>query len=61
MSTIMLDPIFAIEAVKRSVARARKVYDVFGAVGEVETDYFEGRHQISSRRACVFLWEKLTI
>jgi dienelactone hydrolase len=55
------DPIFPIEAVKRSVAHARKVYDVFGAAGEVETDYFEGRHQISGRRAYDFLWERLSI
>jgi dienelactone hydrolase len=53
------DPIFPIEAVKRSVARAREVYDVFGAASEVETDYFEGRHQISGRRAYDFLWEKV--
>lgn len=25
----------------------------------VETDYFEGRHRISGRRAYDFLWEKL--
>ena len=53
------DPIFPIKAVKRSVARANEVYRVFGAEGMVETDYFEGRHQISGRRAYDFLWEKL--
>jgi dienelactone hydrolase len=53
------DPIFPIEAVRRSVARAREVYRVFGTEGQVETDYFEGRHQISGRRAYDFLWEKL--
>jgi dienelactone hydrolase len=53
------DPIFPIEAVRRSVARAREVYSVFGAQDQVETDYFEGRHQISGRRAYDFLWEKL--
>ncbi len=55
------DPIFPIEAVKRSVARAREVYGVFGAADEVETDYFEGRHQISGRRAYDFLWEKVAL
>ncbi len=54
------DPIFPIEAVCRSVDRARAVYSVFGAADQVETDYFEGRHQISGRRAYDFLWEKLT-
>jgi dienelactone hydrolase len=53
------DPIFPIEAVQKSVARAREVYRVFGAEDQVETDYFEGRHQISGRRAYDFLWEKL--
>jgi len=53
------DPIFPIEAVKRSVDRAREVYGVWGAEKEIETDYFEGRHQISGRRAYDFLWEKI--
>jgi dienelactone hydrolase len=53
------DPIFPIAGVEESVARAREVYGVFGAADKVETDYFEGRHQISGRRAYDFLWEKL--
>jgi len=53
------DPIFPFEAVKKSVARARAVYRVFGAPDQLETDYFEGRHQISGRRAYDFLMEKL--
>jgi dienelactone hydrolase len=53
------DPIFPIDAVKCSVARARQVYGVWAAAGQFETDYFEGRHQISGRRAYDFLWEKL--
>jgi hypothetical protein len=32
-----------------------------GAADEVETDYFEGRHQISGRRAYDFLWEKVAL
>src|SRR5450759_1822310 len=51
------DPIFPIEAVVESVARARQVYNVFGAADRLETDYFEGRHQIGGRRAYHFLWE----
>jgi len=53
------DPIFPIDAVKESVARARAVYNVFGAQDAIETDYFEGRHQIGGARAYDFLWEKL--
>jgi dienelactone hydrolase len=53
------DPIFPLAAVKRSVARTRQVYNVFGAAGNVETDIFEGRHQISGRRAYDFLLRKL--
>jgi len=53
------DGIFPIEAVKTSVARAREVYSLWGAADRVEADFFEGRHQISGRRAYDFLWEKL--
>ena len=49
------DPIFPLAAVKRSVARARAVYRVFGAEEQVQTDLFEGRHRISGRRAYEFL------
>lgn len=54
------DPIFPIEGVQEAVERARQVYGVFGASEQVETDYFEGRHQISGQRAYDFLWEKLS-
>ena len=53
------DGIFPIEAVKESVSRANAVYSVFGDSLEVETDYFEGRHQISGRRAYEFLKQAL--
>jgi hypothetical protein len=54
------DPIFPLEAVQRSVDMARsQVYAVWEAAAQVETDIFEGRHQISGRRAYDFLWEKL--
>lgn len=49
------DPIFPRPAVRASVARARAVYGVFGAREYVSTDYFEGRHQISGRKAYKFL------
>ena len=53
------DPIFPFEAVKKTVAKARTVYKVFGAPDNLETDYFEGRHQINGNRAYDFLMEKL--
>jgi dienelactone hydrolase len=53
------DPIFPFDAVQRAVARTREVYAVFGAQDALETDYFEGRHQISGARAYDFLAEKL--
>lgn len=53
------DPIFPITGVMESVSRAKEVYEVFNARKEIETDYFEGRHQISGHRAYDFLWEKL--
>ncbi|NQT91870.1 MAG: acetylxylan esterase, partial [Lentisphaerae bacterium] len=49
------DPIFPIRAVRASVAKARSVYRVFSSRDLVATDYFEGRHQISGRKAYDFL------
>jgi dienelactone hydrolase len=54
------DPIFPLEAVRRSTDIARsRVYAAFNASDQVETDIFEGRHQISGARAYDFLVEKL--
>ena len=53
------DSIFPIEAVKRSVERARTVYMFYGVHDSVDTDIFAGRHHISGARAYDFLWEKL--
>ena len=53
------DPIFPIEYVKPTVEQAREAWELFGVAGNLETDYFEGRHQISGRRAYAFLREKL--
>ena len=55
-----LDPIFPIKSVKKSVQKARKVYKLFGAETHLETDYFEGKHQISGKRVYDFLMEKLS-
>ncbi len=54
------DPIFPIEAVRKSVDHAKeKVYSVFQKPSNVESDIFEGRHRIHGARAYDFLWEKL--
>jgi dienelactone hydrolase len=54
------DPIFPIEGVRASVRRARQAYEVLNAGDHLEVDEFEGRHQISGRRAYDFLWENLS-
>jgi len=41
------------------VAQAREIYGLFDAA-EVEIQYFEGRHLISSQRAYDFLRENLS-
>jgi dienelactone hydrolase len=53
------DPIFPIDAVREAFTRASQVYSVFGASADLEIDVFEGRHQISGRRAYDFLAENL--
>jgi dienelactone hydrolase len=53
------DPIFPFEAVKRTIAKTQPIYKVFDAPNNLETDYFEGRHQISGNRAYDFLMEHL--
>ncbi len=53
------DPIFPRKAVEFSVERAREVYDVFAAEDQVQADFFDGRHEISGRKAYRFLQEKL--
>ena len=55
------DPIFPIATVRESIDTVRKACRVFGGNPErdVELDEFEGRHQISGRRAYDFLRERL--
>jgi dienelactone hydrolase len=54
------DPIFPIDAVKESIQKSRRVFSIFNAEDQLETDYFEGRHQISGRLAYNFLTAKLS-
>jgi hypothetical protein len=48
------DSIFPRKAVEKSIAGATDIYKRFGKQA-LETDYFEGRHQISGRKAYAFL------
>jgi len=49
------DPISPLKAVKKSVSKAKTIYEIFGVRQHVQADYFEGRHQISGQRAYEFL------
>lgn len=49
------DDIFPIRSVKRSLNRAREIYEVFDAGNGVDADLFEGRHEISGAKAYDFL------
>jgi len=55
------DGIFPVEAVRKSVARARQICAILGGNPDkdVEFDEFEGRHRISGRRSYDFLWERV--
>ena len=55
------DSIFPIGAVRSSIAKARALYKTFKADGRVATDYFEGRHRISGRKAYDFLKHQLAL
>ena len=49
------DEIFPIAHVKRTVAKAKRAWKVFGAEDVFETDYFQGRHRINGPAAYAFL------
>ncbi len=53
------DPIFPIEAVKKSVEKTNAIYSVFNKTA-IDKEYFEGRHRIEGKQAYLFLKEKLT-
>ena len=55
------DEIFPIEHVKRTVAKARRAWKLFGADANFETDYFEGRHRINGPAAYDFLARHLNL
>jgi hypothetical protein len=49
------DDIFPIDTVKQTVKRASRAWRIFGASKNLETDYFQGAHQIHGKRAYAFL------
>lgn len=49
------DPIFPVDAVRRGLAGARKVYSVFDAESQVAHSIFEGRHRIDGDAAYAWL------
>ncbi len=53
------DDIFPIQAVKRDTEKLRDFYKLWNATEKIEIDEFEGRHQISGRRAYQFLKQNL--
>ncbi len=53
------DKIFPIEAVRDAFAKLKQIYKLWDAEDKVELDEFEGRHQISGKRAYKFLQEHL--
>jgi len=55
------DTIFPRAAVEEGMARGREVYAVFGARGNLQADYFEGRHAISGAKAYDFLAAALEV
>lgn len=49
------DNIFPIKATEFAISKVRKVYELLGVPGKLDVDIFEGRHQISGRKAYDFL------
>jgi len=49
------DNIFPINATKFAASRVKKVYELLGCPERFETDIFEGRHEISGKKAFDFL------
>jgi hypothetical protein len=54
------DTIFPMAGVRDAVRRTRRVYSLWQAQGQIETDYFDGRHAINGARAYDFLMEKVS-
>lgn len=53
------DDIFPVEATEFAISKVRRVYELLQATDKLDSDIFEGRHQISGRKAYTWLKEKL--
>ncbi|MCX8183674.1 MAG: alpha/beta hydrolase family protein [Crenarchaeota archaeon] len=49
------DPIFPIEATKYAYEQVRRAYALLNAEDRLDADFFEGRHEISGRKAYEFM------
>jgi dienelactone hydrolase len=49
------DPIFPVEATRRTLDELRPIYRLFGAEDRLEADIFEGAHQWSGKKAYAWL------
>lgn len=45
------DPIFPIEATKRAFAKVKKIYEFLDAQDKIDSDFFDGQHEISGAKA----------
>jgi len=54
------DNIFPIKATEFSISKVKKVYELLGVPDKLDVDIFEGRHQISGRKAYDFLKRELS-
>ena len=53
------DPIFPIKATKKAFEKLKKAYKLFNAEHLLDSDFFEGIHEISGRKAYDFLYKWL--
>ncbi|WP_243767097.1 dienelactone hydrolase family protein [Paenibacillus agricola] len=53
------DPLFPVEATRTTIAKLEEIYTSLGAEGNIESDIFEGGHEISGRLAFDWLARKL--
>jgi len=53
------DSIFPVRATEFAISKVRKVYELLGVPEKLDVDIFEGRHQISGRKAYDFLKREL--
>ena len=53
------DDIFPVEATEFALSKVKKAYELLNATEKLDSDIFEGRHQISGRKAYTWLRENL--